>query len=136
MKRMFFLSLTMILSISLFGCSSNGVDYKMTFPNQPALTQGEAISVNGESAQSSLHSIDFIDKNLGWVVRNDDNSNEHSSQILKTEDGGISWKTIKLNDLIIQKLMFINKTTGWAVGNADLQTATNEESPFNIRFAN
>ena len=128
MKKMLLLSITMILSVSLFGCNSNGVDSKMIIPNQLVLTQGDSISVNGESSRYSLHSLDFIDKNLGWVVRSDDNSNEHCSQILKTEDGGVSWKTLKLNNSNIQRLMFVNKTTGWAVGQADSKNTINEES--------
>lgn len=139
MKRIFLLDIILILSISLSGCSSThlqdislnpsqntgtNTNTKMTSSNQLVLAQGDSITVNGENTRSSFHSVDFIDKNSGWMVRDEFNSPGQSSQILKTEDGGASWETIKLNNTVIRRLIFVNKTTGWAIVQAASNTNT------------
>ena len=74
------------------------------------------IEVNGRNAvRYSLHSVNFIDENTGWMVKDEYNPNSPGSQILSTVDGGETWKSTKINDMMIIQLKFINKSTGWAI---------------------
>ncbi len=127
MKRKLFASTLLILGVILFGCSSNPSvsDHSTTSVSarQPVVTQGYySISVYGANPKSSLTSVDFVDATTGWVARNN-NTTTQSSQILKTQDGGVSWQTTALYNSVIEQLRFVDKTTGWAIGH--FQTNSN-----------
>lgn len=62
--------------------------------------------------------MDFIDQNAGWLVKDEYNGEKQVSQILQTTDGGENWEATKLGDLQVNQLIFVNKTTGWAITQA------------------
>lgn len=62
-----------------------------------------------EGVNGVVNSIDFVNENVGWIAC------LHS--ILKTEDGGETWKSIYLDDqLRIYHIDFYNEFIGWGIG--------------------
>lgn len=151
MKKHFLLGFILVLSVFLFGCSANddgktktgeethqqtvlppnpsdsNAGAKTASPDQLVLTEGDPVGVSGENACFSLRSVDFIDENTGWVVRDEYNSNQQGSQILRTQDGGAHWEKTKLNNVAVERLIFVNKTTGWAIGQAERETTSGDQ---------
>lgn len=85
---------------------------------QPAgLQKGDTVSITGENNDFQLHSIDFLDENTGWVVedRYNGQTNTTSSQLMKTDDGGKSWKKTGTADRMLDTIYFTDSKTGWAV---------------------
>jgi photosystem II stability/assembly factor-like uncharacterized protein len=67
--------------------------------------------VLNEGVKGSIITIDFINKNIGWIAGSD-------GLLLKTQDGGQMWKAIPLDkNWYIKKLDFVNESVGWAIGN-------------------
>ncbi len=72
--------------------------------------------------QFLLSAIVFINDNLGWAVG-------HNSTIIKTDDGGLSWKK-QYEDVDLKKALFdvwfSDPLTGWAVGSLGLVMHTTD----------
>lgn len=61
--------------------------------------------------QAPGYSVDFIDRNTGWIVDRD--------QVLHTTDGGVTWSATEIAsipDLFLTDVDFVNSSDGWAVG--------------------
>lgn len=117
-KAILVIMLMLGLSLTAGGCGSQLIQ-----------EQKEPLSVYGETARFSLRSVDFIDENTGWLVRDAADSKQLSSQILQTENGGTSWQAVaNLQDARVERLKFVNQTTGWAIAQATTSTAANEQS--------
>ena len=148
MKRTGLFSIILILSISLISCSSNtageansGTEKQQitaALPNpsgsntgieavpssQQTITEESLIDIRGEIAVSSLHSIDLIDENTGWVIESAYQSDQQGSKVLRTRDGGRHWEETMLDDMTLVQLMFIDKTTGWAIAQIESKTTS------------
>jgi len=62
-----------------------------------------------EGITRSPDAIDFISNNIGWIASD--------NVLLKTEDAGISWKSIPVaENLSLYRCDFINELSGWAIG--------------------
>ena len=54
-----------------------------------------------------LSAIDFVNSETGWIAG--------SGSLMKTEDGGLNWMSIAVNETLnISMIDFINESTGWA----------------------
>lgn len=149
MKKHFLLGFILILSVFLFGCSANDDGNAKTgeethrqtvLPPNPSdsnagaktaslkqliPTEGDPVGVSGEkNACFSLRSVDFIDENTGWVVKFEYNANKQGSQVLRTQDGGAHWEKTELNNMAVERLVFVDKTAGWAIGQAERETTS------------
>jgi len=62
-----------------------------------------------ECIPGSFDGIDFVNENTGWIIAGSGNT------LLKTEDGGETWKFINL-EVELSMIDFINESTGWGVG--------------------
>lgn len=61
-------------------------------------------------SKENLQKAQFLNKNIGWVIS--------KTELFKTEDGGNSWKQIKLDipeQATIKDVYFINQDVGWIV---------------------
>lgn len=92
----------------VFGIHNN------VYSSEKITNSGNVIKISGDSSigQSSLC---FIDSKNGWAV----DSSDKDEKIIKTTDGGASWdivyKTPANQSLTIQKIFYINQTTGWMI---------------------
>lgn len=146
-KLNYLYSIILILSLSLISCSSSTASQTNSeaekqqittaLPNpsgsntgikippvQQVLSEGSLINVQGENAVSSFDSIDFIDENTGWVVESEYQSDQQGSQLLMTQDGGSHWEKTELDNMVLIRLKFVDKTTGWAIAQAEGKTAS------------
>jgi photosystem II stability/assembly factor-like uncharacterized protein len=56
----------------------------------------------------SLSAIDFVDSETGWIAG--------SGSLMKTEDGGLHWMSIAVNETLnVAMIDFINESTGWGI---------------------
>jgi photosystem II stability/assembly factor-like uncharacterized protein len=63
------------------------------------------------------HELFFVDAMHGWIM-GELNSNPTSTDLLRTTDGGKSWKTTKIPTKYFSTLFFINASTGWIAGDS------------------
>src|SRR5262245_18663005 len=85
--------------------------------------------------KDTLHDVYFADENIGWLVAERDllklkTNDEPRSYLLKTEDGGLSWQRIFLdnrdeNSRLI-RLLFTDSQHGWAFGENGTVFATRD----------
>jgi photosystem II stability/assembly factor-like uncharacterized protein len=82
-----------------------------------------------------LRDVYFADENLGWVLAERDalsvsTNDEARSYLLQTEDAGISWRQIFLNDATsnarLVRLMFADSQHGWICGESGVVFATRD----------
>ncbi|HRP01921.1 MAG TPA: YCF48-related protein [Candidatus Kapabacteria bacterium] len=67
-----------------------------------------------------VNKLFFINSNIGWAVGD-------SGKIIKTTDGGISWKSKPSNTTVnLVNLSFISQDRGWATGNNGYLLITND----------
>lgn len=128
MKKIFIVFLIIFL---LTGCSptnvskqdptSGGTGIMENDQNVSASPQtlkpGDAISVLGENNNFSLYSVDFLDENNGWVIRDKYNAayTETKSQLLRTQDGGTHWAEIGSDSYTLYTVKFVTTDEGWAI---------------------
>ena len=72
--------------------------------------------INFSSPTASLWQVFFCDLNTGYATG-------YSLGVLKSTDGGYNWNT--LSNLHPEQIFFINKDTGWIVGDGFIHKTTN-----------
>jgi photosystem II stability/assembly factor-like uncharacterized protein len=72
---------------------------------------------NVSLTNSNLHSVDFVDENIGWAVGKD-------NTIFKTIDGGDTWINQSTNSNRIYSVDFIDENIGYVVGSANIRRTT------------
>lgn len=110
MKKLLVIFFVTILLTGLTGCSLTST------PASPALKPGDAISISGEN-NSSLYSVDFLDGNNGWIIKDKYNAayTETKSQLLRTQDGGTNWAEVGSDSYTLYAVKFVNTNEGWAI---------------------
>ena len=85
--------------------------------------------------RDTLHDVYFADENVGWLIAERDmlklkTNDEPRSYLLKTEDGGFSWRRIFLNNkdtnARLVRLVFADRQRGWAFGESGIVFATRD----------
>lgn len=90
------------------------------------------VSVN---AKDTLRDVCFVDDHVGWLVAERDvyklkTNDEALSYLLRTDDGGLTWRAVNLNDLDtnarLVRVMFADETNGWVFGETGVIFATRD----------
>src|SRR6185369_6234842 len=85
--------------------------------------------------RDTLHDVYFADENVGWLVAERDplklkTNDEPRAYLLKTEDGGFSWRRIFLNNKDanprLVRLVFTDSQHGWVFGETGVVFATSD----------
>jgi photosystem II stability/assembly factor-like uncharacterized protein len=85
--------------------------------------------------RDTLHDVYFADENVGWLVAERDllklkTNDEARSYLLKTEDGGFSWRRIFLNNkdtnARLVRLVFTDSQHGWVFGESGVVFTTRD----------
>lgn len=85
--------------------------------------------------KDTLHDVYFADENVGWLIAERDllklkTNDEARSYLLKTEDGGFSWRRIFLSskdtNVRLIRLVFADSQHGWAFGESGIVFATRD----------
>jgi photosystem II stability/assembly factor-like uncharacterized protein len=85
--------------------------------------------------RDTLRDVYFADENVGWLVVERDllklkTNDEPRSYLLKTEDGGFSWRRIFLSNKDINprlvRLVFTDSQHGWVFGESGIVFATSD----------
>lgn len=85
--------------------------------------------------RDTLHDVYFADENVGWLIAERDQlklktNDEARSYLLKTEDGGFSWRRIFLNNKDVNarlvRLVFTDSQHGWVFGESGVVFATRD----------
>lgn len=85
--------------------------------------------------RDTLHDVYFADENVGWLIAERDllklkTNDEPRSYLLKTEDGGFSWRRIFLNNndanARLVRLVFTDSQHGWVFGESGVVFATSD----------
>jgi photosystem II stability/assembly factor-like uncharacterized protein len=84
--------------------------------------------------KDTLHDVYFADENVGWLIAERDllklkTNDEARSYLLKTEDGGFSWRRVFLNSREngrLVRLVFADSQRGWAFGETGIVFATRD----------
>lgn len=103
---------------------ASGYDGKVIRTRDGGLTWYELVT----NTRGSLCDIDFIDNNIGFIVGlnkvcSESDCSSNGAIILKTADGGNTWKSIPLNlesEIKLNSVHFVNSTNGFAVGNSSI----------------
>lgn len=117
------------LTLQLAGCATLGVgnssgnvrnDQAVSTADSaasPTLMPGDAIDIVGENNDFSLYSVDFLDENNGWVIRDKYNAayTETKSQLLRTQDGGDHWSEVGSDDNTLYVVKYVNTEEGWSI---------------------
>ena len=141
-KSMWVIVLTLMLTVLLAGCaavlgtanSSGGVAMPegsaAVSKASPAFMPGDAISVSGENNAFSLYSLDFLDENSGWVIRDKYNTayTETKSQLLRTQDGGTHWTEVGSDSYTLYAVKFIDTDEGWSISQVSNKAELNPGS--------
>ncbi len=82
--------------------------------------QGFATDGAGWKAQVSgvfdrFVSVCFVDENIGWTIGYD-------GSLVKTNDGGINWNLQSSPANYLEKIFFLNETTGWVYGSTHISS--------------
>jgi len=73
-----------------------------------------------QQGSADINTIDFIDENIGLMAGD-------YGLLLRTEDGGINWYPIHINeDWDILKIKFYDDTLGWALARGDTSSNSND----------
>lgn len=85
--------------------------------------------------KDTLHDVYFANDNVGWLIAERDmlklkTNDEPRSYLLKTEDGGFSWRRIFLNskdtNARLVRLVFADNQRGWVFGENGVVFATRD----------
>ena len=77
--------------------------------------------------KKSLKDIDFVDNSHGWIITySTPNSSENSGYIYHTKDGGESWEEQFSTKSKLFSLRFVDRMTGWVVGDKRSIYVTND----------
>ena len=84
--------------------------------------------------KDTLQDVYFADKEDGWLIATRDilklKTNEPASYLLKTEDGGMTWRQVLLNNPDINarlvRLVFADAQHGWAFGETGVVFGTRD----------
>ncbi len=76
---------------------------------------GDLITVQGEAIYSSYHSLNFLNENTGWVIRDKFDNDNSKSQLLGTINGGENWDYAMIYDFQIIDIKFLSKSIAWAI---------------------
>lgn len=85
--------------------------------------------------RDTLHDVYFSDDNHGWLIAERDllklkTNDEQRSYLLRTEDGGFSWRRIFLNNkdtnALLVRLVFTDAEHGWVFGESGVVFATRD----------
>lgn len=85
--------------------------------------------------KDTLHDVYFANDNVGWLIAERDmlklkTNDEPRSYLLKTEDGGFSWRRIFLNskdtNVRLVRLVFVDNQRGWVFGENGVVFATRD----------
>ena len=94
--------------------------------------------------KDNLHDVYFANENVGWLVAERDmlrlkTNDEPRSYLLKTEDGGFSWRRIFLNGIDanarLVRAVFADAKRGWVFGETGIVFATRDGGAHWIRQA-
>lgn len=140
-KSTWVIVLTLMLTVLLAGCaavlgtansSSGGAapEGSAAPKASPTLMPGDAISVSGENSAFSLYSLDFLDENSGWVIRDKYNTayTETKSQLLRTQDGGMHWTEAGSDSYTLYAVKFIDTNEGWSISQVSNKAELNPDS--------
>ncbi len=68
----------------------------------------------------TLRKVIFIDKDIGYVIGDNNNIPSPEGIILLTKDGGLTWEVSKAEiNFLLKDLSFVHADTGWVVGAAE-----------------
>ena len=86
-----------------------------------------------------LQNLNFINNNFGWIVGQSEE--DTTSIILKTTDGGDTWKGEKINITNLESICFVDSLNGWIVSNSKsnfifggIYHTTNGGNNWNLQF--
>lgn len=133
MKKLFIVFLTIIF---LAGCStesprgqdnSGGTDNTENQDVSIGLSTGDTVRVTGENNDFTLHSIDFLDENNGWIIQSRWNSslNKINSQLLITHNSGTNWFEVGSDSESLVIVKFVDQKEGWAISEVNDGTGSN-----------
>jgi len=76
--------------------------------------QWEALN---EGTRGKYNAIDFIGDDTGWVAGGESGLFGGKPTLIKTENGGETWKVLRLDgNYAISGIDFLNDSLGWAIG--------------------
>ena len=140
-KRVLTTWLTMLLAAAfLAGCAASsgqqtGQNDASTESASAAvgLAPGDSVSISGENHNITLHSLDFLDENTGFLLQDRyDAGGQVHSQLLATQDGGVHWDKIGTDDtMLLRTVRFADREAGWAVTQTEIPGAGSG----NVRYA-
>jgi photosystem II stability/assembly factor-like uncharacterized protein len=85
--------------------------------------------------RDNLHDVYFANENVGWLVVEPDllklkTNDEPRSYLLKTEDGGFSWRRVFLRtadvNVVLVRAIFADSQRGWVFGETGIVFATRD----------
>ncbi len=79
--------------------------------NQPFVTAGSELGVQGQPASFELPVLEMLDEATGWAVKQ---ANGKPLKLLMTGDGGSSWSEADMPGEYVYGLKFENEQSGWA----------------------
>lgn len=91
--------------------------------------------------RDTIRDVYFANQNVGWILCERDplkltSNSEPRSYLLKTEDGGSSWRVIFFNsESALLRAVFVNTQYGWVFGESGVVFATRDAGAHWIRQA-
>ncbi len=76
--------------------------------------------------RKSLKGIFFVDENYGWIITYNAPNGKNAGYIYRTTDGGNTWEEQLTTEAALFNLYFIDKQTGWVVGDRRSVYATTD----------
>ena len=76
--------------------------------------------------RKSLKGIFFVDENYGWIITYNAPNGKNAGYIYRTTDGGNTWEEQFTTEAALFNLYFIDKQTGWVVGDRRSVYATTD----------
>ena len=76
--------------------------------------------------RKSLKGIFFVDENYGWIITYNTPNGKNAGYIYRTTDGGNTWEEQFTTEAALFNLYFIDKQTGWVVGDRRSVYATTD----------
>jgi photosystem II stability/assembly factor-like uncharacterized protein len=87
------------------------------------------------STKDNLRDVCFVDDHIGWLVAERDvyklkTNDEARAYLLRTDDGGLTWRSIYLNSFDVNarlvRMMFADSANGWVFGETGAIFATRD----------